>query len=66
MWPTARRARRWEGGCGAVGRRQQLQSSGKTGSDGLASLTMTVRGGAQGAAPENVGFWRGMATMRRW
>ncbi len=32
----------------------QLQSSGKTGSDGLASLTMTIRGGAQGAAPENV------------
>ena len=32
----------------------QLQSSGKTGSDGLASLTMTVRGGAQGAEPENV------------
>ena len=32
----------------------QLQSSGKTGSDGMASLTMTVRGGAQGAEPENV------------
>ena len=32
----------------------QLQSSGKTDSDGLASLTMTVRGGAQGAEPENV------------
>ncbi len=32
----------------------QLQSSGKTGSDGLASLTMTIRGGAQGAEPENV------------
>ena len=32
----------------------KLQSSGKTGSDGLASLTMTVRGGAQGAEPENV------------
>jgi len=33
---------------------QKLQSSGKTGSDGLASLTMTVRGGAQGAQLENV------------
>ncbi len=33
---------------------QKLQSSGKTGSDGLASLTYTVRGGAQGAEPENV------------
>ena len=32
----------------------QLQSSGKTGSDGLASLTTTIRGGAQGAEPENV------------
>ncbi len=32
----------------------KLQSSAKTGSDGLASLTMTVRGGAQGAEPENV------------
>ena len=30
------------------------QSSGKTGSDGLASLTYTVRGGAQGAEPDNV------------
>jgi hypothetical protein len=30
------------------------QSSGKTDADGLASLTMKVRGGAQGAAPENV------------
>jgi alpha-2-macroglobulin len=30
------------------------QSSGKTDADGLASLTMQVRGGAQGAAPENV------------
>jgi uncharacterized protein YfaS (alpha-2-macroglobulin family) len=30
------------------------QSTGQTGADGLASLTMTVRGGAQGAAPENV------------
>ena len=33
---------------------QKRQSSGRTGSDGLASLTMTVRGGAQGAEPENV------------
>jgi hypothetical protein len=33
---------------------KQLQSSGKTGADGLVSLTMTVRGGAQGAEPENV------------
>jgi alpha-2-macroglobulin len=33
---------------------QQLQSSGRTGGDGLATLTMTVRGAAQGAAPENV------------
>ena len=33
---------------------QTLQSSGKTGSDGLASLTMKVRGAAQGAEPENV------------
>jgi uncharacterized protein YfaS (alpha-2-macroglobulin family) len=32
----------------------QLQSSGTTESDGLASLTMTIRGGAQGQAPENV------------
>ena len=32
----------------------KLQSSGKTGSDGLASLTYTVRGGAQGAEPDNV------------
>jgi len=32
----------------------KLQSSGKTGSDGLASLTLTVRGGAQGAEPESV------------
>ena len=32
----------------------KLQSSGKTGSDGLASLSMTIRGGAQGAEPENV------------
>ena len=32
----------------------KLQSTGKTGSDGLASLTYTVRGGAQGAEPENV------------
>jgi uncharacterized protein YfaS (alpha-2-macroglobulin family) len=32
----------------------KLQSSGKTGSDGLAQLTYTVRGGAQGAEPENV------------
>jgi hypothetical protein len=31
-----------------------LQSSGKTGSDGLAQLAYTVRGGAQGAEPENV------------
>ena len=31
-----------------------LQSSGKTDNNGLASLTMTVRGGAQGAEPENV------------
>jgi hypothetical protein len=30
------------------------QSSGKTGSDGLAQLTYTVRGGAEGAEPENV------------
>jgi hypothetical protein len=30
------------------------QSTGQTGADGLASLTMKVRGGAQGAAPENV------------
>ncbi len=32
----------------------KLQSSGKSSSDGLASLAMTLRGGAQGAAPENV------------
>ena len=32
----------------------KLQSSGKTGIDGLASLTYTVRGGAQGAEPDNV------------
>jgi hypothetical protein len=32
----------------------QLQSSGRTGSDGLVSLTMKIRGGAQGAEPENV------------
>jgi uncharacterized protein YfaS (alpha-2-macroglobulin family) len=31
-----------------------LQSSAKTGSDGMASLSMNVRGGAQGAEPENV------------
>jgi len=31
-----------------------LQSSGKTDSNGMASLAMTVRGGAQGAEPENV------------
>ena len=31
----------------------QFQSSGKTGSDGMASLTATIRGGAQGAEPEN-------------
>jgi uncharacterized protein YfaS (alpha-2-macroglobulin family) len=36
----------WSGG--------HLQSSAKTGTDGMASLTMTVRGGAQGAEPENV------------
>jgi hypothetical protein len=33
---------------------KQLQSSGKTGTDGLASLTMSVRGAAHGAQPENV------------
>ncbi len=33
---------------------QTLQSSGKTGADGLALLTMKVRGAAQGAEPENV------------
>ena len=33
---------------------KQLQSSGKTGTDGMASLTMTVRGAAQGAVPESV------------
>ncbi|MGA3131857.1 MAG: alpha-2-macroglobulin family protein [Terracidiphilus sp.] len=32
----------------------KLQSSGKTGGDGLASLSYTVRGGAQGAVPDNV------------
>jgi uncharacterized protein YfaS (alpha-2-macroglobulin family) len=32
----------------------RLQSSGKTGSDGLAQLSYTVRGGVQGAEPENV------------
>ncbi len=32
----------------------QFQSSGKTGSDGMASLTATIRGGAQGAEPENI------------
>ena len=32
----------------------QRQSSGETNSDGMASLTMTVRGGANGAEPENV------------
>ena len=31
-----------------------LQSTGKTGTDGLASLAMNARGGAQGAMPENV------------
>ncbi len=36
----------WAGG--------NLQSSGKTDTDGLASLTMNVRGVAQGAEPENV------------
>ena len=30
------------------------QSTGKTSADGMASLTMNVRGGAQGATPENV------------
>jgi uncharacterized protein YfaS (alpha-2-macroglobulin family) len=30
------------------------QSEGKTGADGLASLTVKVRGGAQGAEPENL------------
>jgi uncharacterized protein YfaS (alpha-2-macroglobulin family) len=30
------------------------QSAAKTGSDGMAMLTMSIRGGAQGAAPENV------------
>jgi uncharacterized protein YfaS (alpha-2-macroglobulin family) len=33
---------------------RRQQSSGQTGSDGLASLSMTVRGGAQGATPEDV------------
>ncbi|MGH9563629.1 MAG: hypothetical protein ACRD3S_19420, partial [Terracidiphilus sp.] len=32
----------------------KLQSSGKTTSEGLATLTTNVRGGAQGAEPENV------------
>lgn len=32
----------------------QLQSSGRTSNEGLASLTMKIRGGAQGAAPDNV------------
>ena len=32
----------------------QLQSSAKTGSDGMASLTLNLRGGAQGAEPEKV------------
>src|SRR3984957_8092219 len=32
----------------------QLQASGRTGSDGMSSLTMTIRGGAQGAKPENI------------
>ncbi|MGA7342793.1 MAG: MG2 domain-containing protein, partial [Terracidiphilus sp.] len=32
----------------------RLQSSGKSDADGFATLTMTVRGGAQGAEPENV------------
>jgi uncharacterized protein YfaS (alpha-2-macroglobulin family) len=36
----------WAGG--------HLQSSGKTGSDGLASLKMTAQGTVQGAEPENV------------
>jgi hypothetical protein len=36
----------WAGG--------SLQSSGKTGADGLASLTLNMRGAAQGAEPENV------------
>ncbi|MGD0801139.1 MAG: alpha-2-macroglobulin family protein [Terracidiphilus sp.] len=33
---------------------KQLQSSGATGADGMASLTMNLRGGAQAAEPENV------------
>ena len=33
---------------------KQLQSSGKTGVDGLATLTMKARGAAQGAEPESV------------
>ena len=33
---------------------KQLQSSGKTNADGLASLTVKVRGGEQGAEPENL------------
>lgn len=36
----------WAGG--------QKQSAGKTGTDGLANLPMQVRGGAEGAAPENI------------
>jgi alpha-2-macroglobulin len=32
----------------------KLQSSGKTDGEGMAQLTMTVRGGAQGAEPENL------------
>ena len=36
----------WTGG--------HLQSSARTGADGMASLSMNVRGGAQGAEPENV------------
>jgi uncharacterized protein YfaS (alpha-2-macroglobulin family) len=36
----------WAGG--------KFQSSGRTDNDGLANLTMEVRGGAQGAEPENV------------
>ena len=41
-------------GCGAVGEWASCSLPAKTDSDGLASLTMTVRGGAQGAEPENV------------
>ncbi len=43
----------------------QLQSSGKTGSDGMASLTMTIRGGAQGAEPENVWILARQRSRRR-